>query len=158
MYKNWFQSRVLAVAVRRWEYYGVVKRARAIPSYDTVGGDVCQCVQLLRLPEENDWLLFYKFESLYKLDYPFKEGDGSDDDNGDEPERSHNLQTDSTMIAEGEEDDFAGFQAPPPFWKPNQPFGQFLYDAVSFGGTDGMSTMVSLTDICKVATDAPTGT
>ena len=109
---------------------------RAIASYDPEDGEPCQCVELLRLPDEKDWLLFYKFEPLSKLHYPLAEGGGSDDDDGDEAE---NL----AKMNDSEQDDLARFQTPPPFWRPHQPFGQFLYDAISSGGTNGMSTMVN---------------
>ena len=139
---NWFQSRVLAVAVRRWESYGVVKRVRALASYQPADGEPCQCVKLIRLPEEKEWLLFYKFESPSKLNDPSEEDVGLDDDDVDATEGSRDIVRDLTTMDDSEQGDATGNQAPLPFWRPHQPFGQFLYDAVSFGSTNGMSTMV----------------
>ena len=80
---------------------------------------------------------------------PSAEDDDSASESSDGVETSPGLVQKLAVEDESEDDDLAKSGAPPPFWRPHQPFGHFLYDAISLGGTSGMSTMVNILTLSK---------
>ena len=109
---------------------------KAVPSSAPVESKLRQCVKLIRPPENKDWDQFYMFENLNKgINQPAGDTD-AESDNVDEVDTAHGAENAS------DDDGPATFGAPTPFWRPSQTFGNFVYDVISLGGTDGINTMV----------------